>query len=177
MVTPLKLMVLATVMTMSCVAAAKNDELELGATVGLTTIDLGGLEQDVLSAGLRGNKELNRWFSIDVRAVTGVTDDEFVLLDVPITTSLDYSIGAYGMAEYALAKDLTIYGMGGVATTKISLDVGDFAHVGDKTTGFSWGVGASVNIAGDAWLSLDYVTLAQSDVDVDGFNLGVAWTF
>lgn len=132
--------------------------------------------------------EFNKYFAVEARYTTSVTDLDFDLQNGYVDEGLAWggdlsNFGFYLKPKYQ-SGDVTVYALLGYGHIRLDID-----NIGDRSENeFQWGLGLSMDvgssiIAGtETFIFLDYIRLyddeiSQMDFAIDSVNTGIAFKF
>ncbi len=156
-------------------AAAAESYLGLSYAFFETELESGGISVDFDTPTIQFalGRDFNDHFGAEFRAGLGAAEDSSFGLDFKIS---DY-FALYLKPALPVSDTLSFYALLGVAKTTIDTRIGD-----DDDNDISYGVGLSANANSEVNFFVEYVSLYDEsedgvDVEINGFNLGVAFLF
>lgn len=125
------------------------------------------------------------YFSLEARLGKGIADgDTDGPADMTVTTKVDYLYGVYGVGHLPLADRFSLYALAGYTGVETKAEE-DFLGTSDKVddSGFSYGVGAQVEVTPTIAGSLEYMSYLNDEsgtgynYDVTAVSAGLSFRF
>ena len=136
-----------------------------------------GLSTSNTLVQVTGGYNIDKYAAVEVFAAKAINEDSKNTIYGPTNISVDQAYGAYLKGQYPVNEYFTPYVKVGVAkhTGKISIPG---QSVSGSDTGFSYGVGANINITKQAYVGAGYTRLFKdSSGSVDAYNLTAGYKF
>lgn len=175
----------ATLLAPAAVARGYNDRAYefdsgpyIGGSVGELVYDEDGLETLYPSAFVfRLGVPLGRYIGLEGRLGTGLSDTHTWVDGERVEVGIDSLWGGYLKGSLPLSPQFSIYGVAGVAHTRLSVkSFGESGTTSDSS--FSFGFGGDFALNRDISLNVDWTRTMRSEFDTytgDLLTVGVNW--
>jgi outer membrane immunogenic protein len=155
-------------------ASAQEGPFRVG--VGYQAIDTDGATYD--AATLRGSYDINQFFAIEGDLLVGLGSETTVIGGTPVKSSIDYGVGIYGVAQYPLADQFTVFARGGYIYADVEGSIGGVT-VSSDIDGWAFGAGAEWAFAGPNAVRIDYTRydFVNGNGNADAFGISYVRRF
>jgi len=150
----------------------------VGADLGYLSYEENGYDDaNILSIGGKLGVELHKYFSVEARLGTGITEEEDYEGVQGLDLSLDYYLGAYALATLPIGEKLSIYGLLGYTKAEMSAEYAGF-EISEDESDMSYGLGAEFKVNDKASFTAEYTNLLDgSTYEVTSINVGMKFNF
>lgn len=115
-------------------------------------------------------------FGGELQASIGTSDGDMTYLGVPLTVSIDYELGAFGVVYLPLGKKAELYGRLGVTTAQGSVEAPSISFSEDVSgSGFAAGVGIQAFFTDHLGVRADYTR--SDNLGANQFSIQAAFRF
>jgi|GEM_PF-4758158 len=153
-------------------ASLANNDMYIGASYDMMTIDVAGTDADSEVITLKAGKYITDNIGFEVVYGTGISDSS---ADVGVKNYY----GAYLVGINPITDKIGLTAKIGWAKTTLESSIAQYKEKSDDA--YSLGVGAEYQVAKQVSLSIDFTKLHKSDItnidDIKGFTLGAKYTF
>ena len=136
------------------------------------------VEFDLAALVFNGGYQFNDYVAVEVRAGTGITDDDFTGIGGSVDLELDYLYGVYTKIGVPTGTNVYPYVVLGYtkAELEVSSSIGLSASDSDSDT--SYGIGARFQVNDNVGVVVEYMNwYDDDDVEITGFNIGASYKF
>jgi hypothetical protein len=158
-------------------AAAADNGVYLGGSIGLSGVEDGSIDYDADSTGY---KLIAGWRFLDWLAVEGnyvdfgSSDDDNNILGE--TLKVDASALSLSAVGFLPVGPVDLFARVGLISWDADLEVVGFGRAGEDGTDLTYGVGAQFRLGSLAFRG-EYELFDFDGTDVDLFSVGITWTF
>lgn len=132
---------------------------------------------DVSTVSVKGGVGLHKFFAVEARYGTSVSDDSRTVLGTQVNTELDHYYGAYAKGIVPLHESFSLYGLAGYTKAETSVSTA-FGSSSGSDDGFSYGGGLTFHFNPNLAFNVEYMSyLDKDDYDIKGYGVGVSMMF
>lgn len=155
-------------------ASAQEGPFRLG--VGTQHIDTDGATYDTLA--LRASYDFNQFFAVEGDLLIGLGDESVTIGNTTVDSSIDYGVGLYGVAQYPLNEQFTVFARGGYIYADVEGSIGGLTVTTD-VDGWAFGAGAEWAFAGPNAVRVDYTRydFVNGNGNADAFGISYVRRF
>ncbi|MGY6532062.1 porin family protein [Glycocaulis sp.] len=155
-------------------ASAQEGPFRVGA--GYQVIDTDGATFDTVT--LRASYDFNQFFAVEGDLLVGIGSENVTVGNTTVKSSIDYGVGVYGVAQYPLAEQFTVFARGGYIYADVEGSVGGLT-VSTDVDGWAFGAGAEWAFAGPNAVRFDYTRydFVNGNGNADAFGISYVRRF
>lgn len=155
-------------------ASAQEGPFRLGA--GYQVIDTDGATYDTLT--LRGSYDFTPFLAIEGDLLIGLGDETVNIGGTAVKSSIDYGVGVYGVAQYPLMDQFTVFARGGYVYADVEGSIGGVT-LSNSIDGWAFGVGAEWAFNGPNAVRFDYTRydFVNGNGNADAFGISYVRRF
>lgn len=166
----------------SLVSAAQEGDNYVGVQQGFFSYEESGVDTLHPTAvigrlGRYGNEEI----ALEARFGMGLTEDDTNINGVDVDLEMDRIFGVYGVGHIPFGKAFSVYALAGFTKVKVTATgsyMGSTRSFSDDDNGFSFGIGAQLNLGSTLSIHGEYVNYLDGDFyDLDAIAGGVTIAF
>ena len=124
------------------------------------------------------------FLAVEGRIGTGITDSDYTNVDgTDVKVGVDRLAAGYLKGSLPIAPRFSVYGLAGIASTRLRFTSPGLPDGISNDTSFSFGAGGDVQLRGGTTLNFEWARLRSVDTDVDGnatgdmVSVGLVWHF
>lgn len=124
------------------------------------------------------------FLAVEGRIGTGINDSDYTNVDgTDVKVGVDRLAAGYLKGSLPIAPRFSLYGLAGIANTRLRFTSPGLPDGISNDTSFSFGAGGDVKLRGGTTLNFEWARLRTLDTDVDGnatgdmVSVGLAWHF
>lgn len=168
------LIAVSSIAVLAGAASAQEGPFRIGA--GYQAIDTDGATYDTLT--LRGSYDITPFFAVEGDLLIGLGDESVTVGGTTFNSSIDYGVGLYGVAQYPLTEQFTVFARGGYIYADVEGSVGGLT-VSSDIDGWAFGAGAEWAFNGPNAVRFDYTRydFVNGNGNADAFGISYVRRF
>jgi len=166
----------------SLASAAQEGDNYVGVQQGIFAYEESGVDTLHPTAvigrlGRYGNEEI----ALEARFGMGLTEDDTNISGVDVDLELDRIFGVYGVGHIPFGEAFSVYALAGFTAVKVTATgsyMGNSMSFSDDDNGFSFGLGAQLNLGKTLSIHGEYINYLDGDFyDLEAISGGVTFAF